>query len=262
MAAKRTTSRTTLPSRWTREQLLLALNLYYRIPFGRQHRSAPEVIALAEAIRRTPSAVAMKLNNFTAIDPAEKGRVKGLQGASDLDRQVWAEFHDDAVPMAAESEALWEARVGSAAPVGSDAAFAGPTEERRSATVRRAQGFFRRTVLGAYEQRCCVTGIALQEFLIASHIVPWAASEEGRVDPANGLCLSRLHDAAFDKALITFDEELRLVVGRRLREHFTNDAVRTHFEPYERKALRAPVRFRPAAQYLARHRESFAEANR
>jgi hypothetical protein len=46
--------------RWTREQLLLALNLYYRIPFGKQHKGAPEVVELAHAIGRTPSAVAMK----------------------------------------------------------------------------------------------------------------------------------------------------------------------------------------------------------
>lgn len=265
MATKRAASRDSVRVPWTREQLLLALNLYYRIPFGKQHKGAPEVVALANAIGRTPSAVAMKLNNFTAIDPAERGRVKGLESASALDRQIWDEFHAAAVPMAAESEALWVAHVGDGTDAGDDrteAIFTGPTDAQRMTTVRRAQGFFSRTVRSAYEWRCCVTGIDVREFLVASHIVPWAASEAGRVDPTNGLCLSRLHDAAFDRALVTFDEDLRLLVGRRLRDHFTNEAVRAHFEPYAGQRLRSPVRFAPAPGYLEQHRQRFARAER
>lgn len=247
---------------WTREQLLLALNLYYRIPFGKQDQRTPEVIALAKVIGRTPSAVAMKLNNFTAIDPSERGRVKGLAGASARDREVWKEFHTDRVPMAAESEALWDARVARDGPreerLGAptqDASFLGPTETQRTATVRRAQGFFRRTVLAAYEERCCVSGIAVRELLVASHIVPWAESEADRVNPANGLCLSRLHDGAFDQGLVTFDEDHRLVLGRRLRDHLTNAVLRESFERFAGEPLRLPERCRPEERFLAFHRE-------
>ncbi len=45
-------------------------------------------------IGRTPSAVAMKLSNLASLDPALKLRgIKGLAGASILDRAMWEEFH-------------------------------------------------------------------------------------------------------------------------------------------------------------------------
>jgi len=246
---------------WTREQLLLALNLYYRIPFGRQHKGAPEVVALAKVIDRTPSAVAYMLNNFTSMDPAERGRVKGLENAGSRAKEVWRQFHSDRVPMAAESEALWAARVGSVTPANaaqrppSAATFDGPTESERTTTVRRAQTFFRRAVLAAYDQRCCVSDIPIKELLVASHIIPWADSEAERVNPANGLCLSRLHDGAFDEGLVTFDERRRLVLSKSLRQAISNAVLRESFERFEGHPFRPPARSVPDERFLAYHRE-------
>jgi putative restriction endonuclease len=248
--------------RWTRDELLLAVR-----------QRDPEVVALARTLGRTASSVAMKLNNFTSLDPEERARgVRGLAGASALDRSVWTEFSVEWERTSAESELLWtervERKVGPRNPtLAADAIeefepFIGPTEGLGTRTVRLAQDYFRRAVRAAYEQRCCVTGIAVGEFLVASHILPWANHPEERANPANGLCLSRLHDAAFDKALVTFDEDKRLVIGRRLKEHFANDAVRAHFEPFGGTPLRSPVRFTPESRFLDQHRERFARANR
>jgi predicted restriction endonuclease len=260
-------SRAPRGKRWTRDELLLAMHLYWRIPFGRQDQRDPEVAALAQTLGRSASSVAMKLNNFTSLDPEERARgVKGLDGASALDRTVWAEFQAEWEQVAAESELLWTERVENngrprppsraADSLAELAPYVGPTEAVGARTVRLAQDYFRRAVRAAYEERCCVTGIAVGGFLVASHILPWASHPEERANPANGLCLSRLHDAAFDKALVTFDEDRRLVVGKELREHFTNEAVRTHFEPYEGQRLRSPARFSPDERFLAFHRES------
>jgi putative restriction endonuclease len=253
--------------RWTRDELLLAMHLYWRIPFGRQDQRDPEVAALARALDRTASSVAMKLNNFTSLDPDERARgVKGLEGASALDRSVWAEFKTEWERTTAESELLWSERLErksrpkelTRAEDGLEelAPYLGPTEAVGVRTFRLAQSYFRRAVRAAYGQRCCVTGIAVDDFLVASHILPWASHPEERANPANGLCLSRLHDAAFDRALMTFDEDRRLVIGRRLREHFTNEAVRAHFEPFAGRELRAPTRFLPDERFLAFHREN------
>lgn len=90
---------------WTRDQLLVAFNLYCRIPFGRMHSRNPEIIELAGLMGRTPSAVAMKLCNFASLDPAEQARaIHGLKGASKLDRAIWDEFHSDWELLAYESE--------------------------------------------------------------------------------------------------------------------------------------------------------------
>ena len=59
---------------WTRDELILAINLYCKLPFGRLHRLNPQVINLANLIDRTPGSVAYKLVNFASLDPALKAR--------------------------------------------------------------------------------------------------------------------------------------------------------------------------------------------
>jgi len=57
---------------WTREQSILAINLYCKIPFGQMHSRNAGVIELAGLIGRSPSAVARKLGNFASFDPKLK----------------------------------------------------------------------------------------------------------------------------------------------------------------------------------------------
>lgn len=246
---------------WSREETLLALNLYCRIPFGRQHKGSAEVVELASVIGRTPSSVAMKLNNFTSLDPEERIRgVKGLSGASNLDREIWNEMHGDWEKIATESEQLWLHKMTENSPdtitdEDYSVQWSGvATETQQLTTVRLAQGFFRRTVLASYLNRCCVTGIPIPELLIASHILPWSKYPEHRVNPCNGLCLSSLYDKAFDKGLLTFDEDLKLVLSRKLRDCMTNEVVEDHFLKYEGRQLKLPEKFSPDKQLLAEHR--------
>ncbi len=81
---------------WTRQQLLVAFNLYCQMPFGKMHSRNPEIIKHAELIGRTPSALAMKLTNIASLDPAitSTGR-KGLEGASAADKAMWDEMQAD-----------------------------------------------------------------------------------------------------------------------------------------------------------------------
>ena len=64
---------------WTHNELIVAFNLYCKIPFGRIHIHNPQIITLAKAIDRTPSAVSWKLANFARLDPSLKKR--GIEGA-------------------------------------------------------------------------------------------------------------------------------------------------------------------------------------
>lgn len=247
---------------WSREELILAMNLYCQLPFGKLHARNREVIALAAALNRSASSVAMKLCNLASLDPAHQERgVRGLSGASASDRAIWDEFHADWTRLVAESESLRERMLGGGETTTSDetsvsAEFIGETEASRVVSVRLAQRFFRKAILASYGSRCCVTGISIRSLLVASHILPWSRFPALRTDPRNGLCLSKLHDAAFDGGLIAFDHEYRLVLSNALRQGMENPVLTSAFAPFEGQALRLAEKFRPNPEFLRAHYET------
>lgn len=85
------------------------------------------------------------------------------------------------------------------------------TEAERLVVQRIGQDIFRARLMDYWQGRCSLTGITDAALLRASHIVPWAECETDaeRLDVHNGLLLSALWDAAFDRALVTFDDQGR-----------------------------------------------------
>lgn len=253
--------------RWTRDELLVALNLYHKLTFGQLHARHPAIMALAEKMGRGANSVAMKLSNFASLDPALKLRgIKGLDGASALDLEVWKDFHgnlNESVPASehamrqlfdADDDADLEVlpkegiRVRKCPPNG-------PTEALVQTKQRRGQEYFRDAVLNNFGGRCGITQLAVRELLVASHILPWGSHPEERLNVRNGLSLSRLHDAAFDRGLIAFDDELRLVLSSRLKAELPQRAIAENFGAYVGEALHVPddAAF-PNLAFLAEHR--------
>lgn len=85
------------------------------------------------------------------------------------------------------------------------------TDAERLVVQRIGQDIFRASLMDYWQGRCPLTGITDPALLRASHIVPWTvcASDAERLDVHNGLLLSALWDAAFDRGLVTFDEDGR-----------------------------------------------------
>jgi len=133
----------------------------------------------------------------------------------------------------------------------------GPTEAAATVRVRRGQQFFRQAVLTAYGVRCCISGINVPPLLVASHIKPWGRFPAERLNPRNGLCLSALHDAAFDAGLITLDEGFRVVLSGKLRRYFPQPVLEQNFVPFEGRPIRLPEKLaEPDAEFLRYHREA------
>ena len=102
--------------------------------------------------------------------------------------------------------------------------------------------------------------MAVRSLLNASHIIPWNIAEARRADPRNGLCLNTLHDRAFDRGLITFDENHRLVLASSLKcKSQPPEFQGIAFNDLEGAALRLPDRFRPDPMALEHHREHIFE---
>jgi putative restriction endonuclease len=243
---------------WTHDQLLIALRLYARLPFGRLHGKNPEIVALAGAIGRTPGALAMKACNFASLDPAQQARgVRALGNTSEADRALWAEFRRDAEAVAAAAEEA-SARLGLEPPPPAPPDFDppdGPSDREQLVRVRRVQSFFRAAVLTSYENRCALTGLDLPELLTASHIVPWSQSVTRRADPTNGVCLNALLDRAFDGGLFTFDDALRVVVSARWQRIAPTAATRLDLASLHGRPVNRPSRFEPDPESVRFHRE-------
>ena len=124
----------------------------------------------------------------------------------------------------------------------------------RQVKMRINQQFFRKMILTTYETRCCISGLNIPEVLRASHIVAWKDDKENRMNPSNGLCLSATYDAAFDRYLISFDENYRMILSSALKEYYSNEAFKTQFLAIAGQKISFPKRFLPDQQFLEQHR--------
>lgn len=78
---------------WTREQMILVLNLYMKLPFGKMDSRNPDVKHLANIIGRTAGAVAYRLTNYASCDPILKARgISGMQNGRKQCQPYWDEF--------------------------------------------------------------------------------------------------------------------------------------------------------------------------
>ena len=124
----------------------------------------------------------------------------------------------------------------------------------RAVKTRVNQDFFRDMILAEYSEQCCVTGLNVPGVLRASHIVGWAEDEANRLNPANGICLSATYDAAFDRHLISFDDDCRMVLSPVLKDFYGNRAFQAQFVAYEGQRIAMPKRFCPDREFLEKHR--------
>jgi putative restriction endonuclease len=240
---------------WTREELIVAFNLYCKIPFGRIHIRNPLIIELARAIGRTPSSVSWKLANFARLDPAlQKRNVVGASHGSKAEIEIWEEFKSDWEKRTFESERLLAQMTGRVAEL-EDENRVFPEGKTREAIVRTRvnQSFFRAAVLAAYGSKCCITGCSVSELLNASHIVPWAIDVKNRTNPRNGLCLNAIHDRAFDCGLLTVTLDLKVKISPKAKHDSSDVGTRELLCRYEAAPVSAPRHFVPDSEFLRYH---------
>ncbi len=248
---------------WTRDELILAINLYCKLPFGKMHKGTPEIIKFAEMIGRTPSSIALKLGNFASFDPTLRKRgIKGASNASKLDKAIWDEFYNnwDAALIASE-ELLAKQKNSTVVKLNkidlSDLPSDGK-EKERVVKARVNQSIFRTVVLATYNNACCITGINNPELLIASHIAPWSKDEKNRLNPMNGLCLNALHDKAFDRGLITINaNDYTIKVSSKLKQKKSPVTIEQYFLKLEGESIHLPDKFLPAKELLKKHNDYF-----
>lgn len=123
------------------------------------------------------------------------------------------------------------------------------TERSGLVTSRVGQGAYRKRIIHRWEYECAVTKFNKLEILIASHIVPWSKSTDAeRLDINNGILLSPTYDALFDKHLISFDHQGKILLSDKIE-----------YSAYEKIGVSGKEKIQNLSrynfEYLDRHRE-------
>lgn len=140
----------------------------------------------------------------------------------------------------------------------------GYTKERLVKT-RVNQDKFRRSILEAYGNACCITGISEPRLLRGSHIKPWCDSNEiEKTDIHNGLCLNTLHDAAFDVGLMTVEPYSYCVrLSSKIEDCMEPKIYEDYFRRFDGRQIILPSeKERPKNEYLDYHKMHVFNKNR
>ena len=248
--------------KWTREQTIVALNLYCKIPFNRVSSTHYDILKYSELIGRSPNSLKMKIGNFGSFDPELKKRgIVGLANASKLDKDIWTEYSHDWEKLAYDSERLilkFEGKGIDKELEEFDFEIKTGEDKIRKVKTRVNQNFFRQTVLSSYNFSCAITGLKIPEMLIASHIIPWKDRKETRVNPRNGISLNVFHDKAFDKGFLTITTDFKIKVSDFIYENNDIETIKW-FKEYDNSKMILPERFVPDFEFLKFHNKNIFE---
>jgi len=237
-----------MSKKWTDEDTLHVLSYYVST-----NGSYDYIPLIAKQLDRTIGSIKMKFGNFDSLNP-KKG--VGLPHTSKQDVRIWDEYHENWEMLSNfildsdlyTNDELFE---------GESNIEEGFTKERIVKT-RVNQSVFRKGVLNAYNGQCCITMLSEANLLIASHIKPWSESTpKEKLDISNGLCLNVFHDKAFDKGLITINQDYRIQISNRIDKlKIPASIYELYFSTYDGKRINLPNRsLHPKKDYLAYHNE-------
>lgn len=244
---------------WNREQLIVALNLYWKIPYNKISGSTnSEIIKTASIINRTPAALAYKLLNFTSLD-TEKQKLgnKGKKAASLIDKEVWNEYLGKWEKLAFDSSIIiskiQKKPIEDILYLEPEIKFLEGKDIERIVKTRLNQNDFRQRILASYNEKCCITGISLTPLLVASHIIPWSKNTQERLNPKNGICLNSIHDKAFDKGFITITKDYKVKLSDKILKKKDDENIKKYFLEYDNQQITLPDRFSPSLEFLEYH---------
>lgn len=246
---------------WTREETIVALNVYCKIPFKNSSSRHPLIQEYSKLLGRTPAALNLKIGNLGSFDPVLRAKgIVGLGHTSKMDELVWNEFFDNPEKLSYESEIIVANLRHQTVEESTAIDISGLPEgyERTVVTRQRInQQFFRDVVLCSYENRCCITGISNRQLLEACHISSWHDDVRNRTNPKNGLCMNPLFHKAFDCYLFTVTPDYHIEISDQMMEYTTNKNFRQYLVSINGNHIIMPEKFTPDPNILAMHYEQY-----
>lgn len=246
---------------WTREEIIVALNLYCKIPFKDSRASHPLVKQYAKLIGRTPAAMNLKIGNLGRLDPTLRAKgITGLSNGSKLDELVWNEFIANPDALAFESEKIIAQYKQQDIETSSNLDKKSlPDGKERLAVVRLRvnQQFFRDVVLTSYNYQCCITGVSNPSLLDACHISSWREDINNRTNPCNGLCLNSFFHRAFDNFLFAITPNYLIDISEKFLDTTSEGTFKDYLAGINGKPIQLPERFIPDIKLIKQHYEQY-----
>lgn len=250
-------------NKWTREETIVAFNVYCKIPFKSSSKTHPLIIKYAKLLGRSSSALNMKVGNIGRLDPDLKERgITGLIHGAKMEEDVWNEFYGNPDLLAFESEKII-AQISNQSIEDSAAIKTDDLPEgiERTTIIRQRvnQSFFRSAVMSAYNFKCCISGINAPQLLDACHIVNWSEDINNRTNPKNGLCMNPFFHKAYDKNLLAITPDMLVIVSEELFQSATEKSFFNYLKEINRRKIIIPDKFLPQRELLALHYDKFID---
>lgn len=247
------------PILWTRDEFILAFNLYLKIEYKKINDQNPDVIKLANLINRSPGSISIRLANFASVDPYHQQRgAGGLKNGGNTIQSIWDEFYKDREKLLFQSEQILAQKENTSIEkkfedILFDTKDLKGEDILRTVKTRVNQSVFRQMVLSNYNNKCSITGIDIPELLLASHIIPWSKNEEHRLNPENGICFSALYDKAFDKGLIGINTNHEIIFSDSIKKKKETEFYKQYFSHLENEKIIVAQKYLPRKEFLEYH---------
>jgi putative restriction endonuclease len=119
--------------------------------------------------------------------------------------------------------------------------------------IRAKQQVFSNKVKTNYNNQCAICSIKTKEFLIGSHIIPWAKRKDIRIKPSNGICLCSFHDKAFDLGYISLSDDLKVILTQ---IEIGDEQLTKELSKINGIKIFKPKNHAPEKEFLKYHREN------
>jgi putative restriction endonuclease len=250
-------------NKWTREETIVAINVYCKIPFKSSSKTHPMRIKYAKLLGRSLSALNMKVGNIGRLDPDLKEQgITGLIHGAKMEEDIWNEFYGNPELLAFESEKI----IAQISNQSIENYTAIPIDDlpqgiERTAIIRQRvnQSFFRSAVMSAYNFKCCISGVNTPQLVEACHIVGWSEYPNNRTNPKNGLCMNPFFHKAYDKNLLTITPDMLIIVSEELFQSATEKSFFNYLKEINGRKILMPDKFFPQKELLAIHYDKFLD---
>jgi putative restriction endonuclease len=170
-----------------------------------------------------------------------------MANASTQDKAIWQELQGNWDAVALEAAAEYE-KLATSHGLPSNVDVIDELPE----TLDIAEG---KTRMATVEVR--VNQARFRKAILASYNVPWSQDKQNRLNPHNGLCLSALHDKAYDQGLITVMPDYTVRVSQALKKTSDHPFTNAALLDFHKRPIHLPERFRPDPRFLKTHAERF-----